>query len=57
MVTGTVFLMVALAHVLRVIGGHEFRIDGWDVPAWGSIIAAIVAGYLSYAGFRISAHR
>jgi hypothetical protein len=46
-----------MAHLLRVIGGHELRLDDWDVPTWGSIVAAIVAGYLSYAGFRISAHR
>jgi uncharacterized membrane protein len=57
MVTGIVFLVVAMAHLLRVIGGHELRLDDWDVPTWGSIVAAIVAGYLSYTGFRISAHR
>jgi len=53
-ITGTVFLVVALAHLLRVFGGLEFRVDGWDLPSWGSVVAAVVAGYLSYAGFRIS---
>ena len=53
-VTGTVFLAVALAHLLRVFGGFEFRVGAWDVPTWGSIVAVAVAGYLSFAGFRIA---
>jgi hypothetical protein len=53
-ITGTVFLVVALAHLLRVIAGFEFRVGAWNVPTWGSIIAAGVAGFLSYTGFRIA---
>ncbi len=52
-ITGIIFLIVALAHLVRLFGGLEVRVDGWDVPKWGSLVAAIVAGYLSYAGFRI----
>jgi hypothetical protein len=54
---GTIFLVVALAHLLRVFAGLEFRVGGWDLPSWGSIVAAAVAGYMSYVGFRIAARR
>ncbi len=52
--TGIIFLLVALAHLLRVIVPWEFRVDSWDVPSWVSMIAVALAGYLSYTGFRIA---
>jgi hypothetical protein len=53
-ITGTIFLVVAVAHLLRLFGGFEFSIGGRDVPTWGSIVAFAVAGYLSFAGLRIA---
>jgi hypothetical protein len=53
-VTGIVFLLVALAHLLRVLAGLDFRVGTWDVPTWGSIIALAVAGYLSFSGLRLA---
>ena len=52
--SGIVFLLVALAHLMRVIAGWDFRVAGWDVPSWVSVIAVALAGYLSYTGFRIA---
>ena len=28
-----IFLLVALAHLMRVIAGWDFRVAGWDVPS------------------------
>jgi uncharacterized membrane protein len=53
-VSGIIFLLVALAHLLRVFGGFGFEVGGWNLPSWGSIVAAVVAGYLSYTGLRIA---
>ncbi len=53
-ITGIIFLLVALAHLLRVIVPWEFRVGIWDVPSWVSLIAVALAGYLSYTGFRIA---
>ena len=52
--SGIIFLLVALAHLLRVIVPWEFRVGGWDVPSWVSLIAVALAGYLSCTGFRIA---
>ena len=52
--SGIIFLLVALAYLLRVIVGWEFHVGGWDVPSWVSLIAVALAGYLSYTGFRIA---
>ena len=51
--SGIIFLLVALAHLVRVIVGWEFRVGSWDVPSWASLIAVALAGYLSYTGLRI----
>lgn len=52
--SGVIFLLVALGHLLRLLGGLEFHVGGWDLPAWASIVAVIVAGFLSYSGLRIA---
>ncbi len=53
-ITGAIFLIVSVVHLIRVFLGWEFRVDGMDVPAWGSLAAVVVAGYLSFTGFRIA---
>jgi hypothetical protein len=46
-----IFTVVALAHLLRAIGGLEVIIGGLIIPVWLSWIAALVAGFLAYLGF------
>lgn len=50
MVAGTVFLIVAVVHLLRIILGWEISINGMTMPFWPSYIAVIVAGSLAYYG-------
>lgn len=50
--SGTIFLIVAVAHLLRVALQWEFRVGGWDAPSWVSLIAVLVAGFLGYTGLR-----
>jgi hypothetical protein len=50
-VTATLFLVVAIAHLLRIILGWPVEIGGWSIPFWLSWLAALVAGALSYLGF------
>ena len=52
--SGIVFAVVAILHLIRLIAGWEFRVDGWDAPSWISLVALAVAGYLSYQGLRIA---
>jgi hypothetical protein len=53
LVSGVVFFLVALAHLLRLVLQWDVIINGWYVPAWVSVAAVLVAGYLSFRGFRL----
>jgi hypothetical protein len=50
-VTATLFLIVAIAHLLRIILGWHVEIGGMSIPFWVSWLAVFVAGALAYFGF------
>ena len=50
---GTVFGIVALAHLLRVFTATDLVIAGWTVPLWLSWIGTAATAYLSYMSFRL----
>jgi len=52
LVTGVIFLVIGILHLLRIIFGWQAEIAGGAVPMWASWVALVVAGYLSYEGFR-----
>ena len=49
--TATVFLAVAIAHLLRIILGWSVEIGGLSIPFWVSWLALLVASALAYFGF------
>lgn len=51
---GVIFLLIASLHALRLLLGWTAVIGGWTVPGWLSWLTLIVAGYLSYQGFKLS---
>lgn len=53
-VTGLIFLLIAILHVLRLVYGWKAVIGGWMVPMWLSWVALVIAAYLAYTGFRLS---
>lgn len=54
LIAGTVFTIVAAAHLARVFFGVDITIVNWVVPHWISWTAAIVVTYLSYMSFRLA---
>ena len=50
LVCSTVFLVVAAAHLTRLIMGWEITIAGWDAPHWVSVPGLIIPGILSAWG-------
>jgi len=52
-ITGLLFAVIAILHLLRLILRWEAFIAGWRVPEWLSIAAFAAAGFLSYNGFRL----
>lgn len=51
---GVIFLLVAAAHLLRLVFRWAVIIAGWQVPQWISAVAFFVAAILAYEGFRLS---
>jgi hypothetical protein len=52
LLAGAVFLIVAIAHALRLVFKWEAIIAGWQVPMWVSAVALVLAAYLAFEGFR-----
>lgn len=50
----TIFGVIAVLHVLRLLLGWQIVIGGVTFPMWLSWIGPFVASYLSYTGFRLS---
>jgi len=50
-VTATLFLVVALIHLLRIIFGWPVEIGGLSIPLWVSWLGVLLAGALAYFGF------
>jgi hypothetical protein len=50
-VTATLFLAVAIMHLLRIIFGWQVEIGGLSIPFWVSWLGVLVAGALAYFGF------
>ena len=53
--SGIILLLVAVAHLTRLLVGWDFSVGGWGVPSWVSAVAVAVAGYLGCMGFLIAA--
>jgi len=51
LICSTVFLVVAAAHLTRLIAGWEIAIAGWTAPHWVSVPGLIIPGVLSAWGF------
>lgn len=48
-----VFSLIALGHILRVVFGLEWIVEGRTIPMWASWVALLLAGYLAYEGLRL----
>jgi hypothetical protein len=48
---GTIFLIVAVVHALRMAFHWQVLLAGWQAPMWISAVAIVVAAFLAYEGF------
>lgn len=53
-IAGTVFGIVAVAHLMRIFAGAELTIGTWDVPLWLSWVGTAITAYLSYMSLRLA---
>jgi hypothetical protein len=54
MLTGIIFTLVALFHLVRIYMEWPVMIADWSVPKWVSWVALIVAGGFAAFGFRFT---
>jgi hypothetical protein len=57
LVAGIVFLIVALAHLLRLALGLDILLGDFAVPLWLSWFGVLVTAYLSYSSFHFAMRR
>ena len=55
-VAATIFALIAFLQLIRIVMGWSVTLNGVDVPFWASWIAVIMAGTLSFLGFRAAMH-
>ena len=53
-VSGVVFAVVAIAHLVRAVQGMPVMVGTWPAPTAISWLAVVVAGGLALWGFRLS---
>lgn len=54
LVSGALFSLVALAHLLRILYGMPMTVDAYDVPMWVSWFGLLAPAALAAWAFRIS---
>jgi acyl-CoA reductase-like NAD-dependent aldehyde dehydrogenase len=54
LISGTLFALVATAHLLRVLSGWEVVAGPWNFPMWLSWVGTIVPAALSVWAFRLA---
>ena len=52
-ISGVIFGVIALLHVLRLLLEWQAQVAGWAVPLWISWVAIFAAGTLSFWAFRL----
>jgi len=50
-VSGTIFGIIAILHLARIVFGWPAQIGSVHVPTWASWLSLLVAGYLSITAF------
>jgi hypothetical protein len=54
LVAASIFSLVCLLHLARIVFGWPLVIGSWSVPMWLSWVGLIVTGALAYFGFSLA---
>lgn len=52
-ITGLIFAVIAVLHIVRLFTGWEVEIDDFEIPVWGSAVGAVIAGYLAWTSQKL----
>ena len=56
-ISGTIFGVMTLLHLARIVGGWPAHIGAFEAPMWFSWVSVVVAGYLAFSAVRLKGHR
>lgn len=56
-VSGTIFGVIALLHLARLLAGWPAHIGTFEVPMWLSWVSVALAGSLAFSAFRMQRRR
>ncbi len=51
-ISGFIFALVAIAHIVRLLLEVEILINGWVLPLWASGVGSVVPVILAWLCFR-----
>ena len=54
LVSGCIFALVAVLHLVRVAAGWDLIVGGWTAPVWASVLGIVVPAVLALAAFRLA---
>ena len=54
LVTGAIFSVIAVLHLLRAVLGWNAVIGSFTIPMWLSWVALVVTVYLAYTAFKLA---
>jgi len=54
MISGVIFALVAVLHLVRVLAGWPFAFGPWEIPTLGSWVGFALAAALAIWAFRLS---
>lgn len=53
-ISGILFGLIAVLHLVRLIQGWPAVIGAWTMPLWLSAIAVIIAGFLAWSAWKLT---
>ncbi|MGD1804170.1 hypothetical protein ACP6PL_01840 [Dapis sp. BLCC M126] len=56
LISGSVFALVGLFHLIRLIYQWSIQVGVLGIPQWPSLLAIVVAGFLSIWAFRVASY-
>lgn len=52
-VVGSIFAVVTLAHLWRILTNTKVIFGSLEIPFWVSVVGILLAGYLAYSAYRL----
>ena len=53
LISGVIFGLVAMLHLVRVVNGWQFEVGPWSLPMWPSWLGAVLPAVLCGWAFRL----